>query len=241
MNHMKSIVFLSLAISLAFLSSCDKHDHDDHDHGHSKPEVSFLSPAALSVHNEGDTVWLRVVMKSEEDLHDYSIDVKNLKTGAIVYNYEGHSHKKELTTALYFIPEVTEDANMQLRVTNKDHDGNLLQQKSIDFTVKNVSNTIKPTIQLVTPTTGASFSNGSVMRIQGAFNHTSFLKEASIVVKKNGSVELNYIPVLNDVKSFTFDTTYRIQTIGHSDYDLILTVKDFDNNITTRTQSYHVH
>ncbi|MCU0442486.1 MAG: hypothetical protein MUE96_08815 [Bacteroidia bacterium] len=241
---MKTINYLPLALLAASLtfSGCDEHDHDDdHNHEHKKPTVSFINPTEGATYNEGDTLWLRVNMKSEEDLHDYSLEVKNLTTGATEYTYGGHSHNKELTTALSYVPNVDATSVMQLIVINKDHDGNEQQRKAVNFTINNVSNTQIPKINLLSPTANSHFHNGSKMRIRGNFEHNSNLKEASIVLKKNGSVVLDYSPVLSSTKTYAFDTTHTINTSGHSDYDLVITVKDHDNNTNSRTMSFHVH
>jgi len=228
-----------LAILTAFtLNGCK---HDDHDHSDSKPAIRFISPAEGASYNEGDTLWLRVNMKSEEDLHDYSLEVKNITDGISEYLYNGHSHNKELTTALSFIPRVNANSTMQLVVINKDHDGKVQQQTLTTFTVNNVSNTQIPVINLISPTPTANFQNGSTMRIQGNFTHNNKLKEANILLKKDGVTVLNYTPIMGSVQLFSFDTLHRIQTTGHADYDLTITVKDMDNNNNSRTMSFHVH
>lgn len=241
---MKTINYFSLAllaVSLTF-SGCDDHDHDDdHKHGDKKPTVTFINPTEGATYNEGDTLWLRVNMKSEEDLHDYSLEIKNMTTGKTEYSYGGHSHNKELTTALSYVPNVDATSAMQLIVVNKDHDGNEQQRKAINFTVNNVSNTQIPKINMISPTATTNFVNGSRMRIYGNFEHNANLKEASIVLKKDGVTIIDYRPSLGSVKTHAFDTSHTIQTAGHSDYDLTISVKDHDNNANTRTMSFHVH
>jgi hypothetical protein len=241
---MKAINFFYsalLIVSLTF-SGCDDHEHDDdHNHGSKKPTVTFINPTEGATYNEGDTLWLRVNMKSEEDLHDYSLEVKNLATGNTEYTYGGHSHNKELTTALSFVPNVEATSAMQLIVVNKDHDGNEQQRKAINFIINNVSNTQLPKINMISPTATANFVNGSRMLIRGNFEHNSNLKEAAIVLKKDGVAIIDYKPLLGSVKTYAFDTSHTIQTAGHTDYDLTITVKDLDNNVNTRTMSFHVH
>ncbi|TAE86633.1 MAG: hypothetical protein EAY81_05345 [Bacteroidetes bacterium] len=240
MKTNKHILQALMITALFTLNGCKDHD-DDHKHGDKKPIVTFINPTEGATYNEGDTLWLRVNMKSEEDLHDYSLEVKNLTTGNTAYSYNGHSHNKELTTALSFIPRVNETSAMQFSVINKDHDGNIQQQQMVKFTVTNVSNADGPSINLLSPTSSSQFQNGSVMRIRGDFAHNSTLKEANITLRKDGSTIINYSPLVNGINTYSFDTSHKIQTTGHSDYDLVITVKDQNNNANTRTLSFHVH
>jgi hypothetical protein len=242
MKIAKYLPLAILSVSLTF-SACNDDDNDDDDqkHAHKKPKVTFINPTEGASFNEGDTIMLRVNMKSEDYLHDYSLEIKNMTTGNTEYSYGGHSHNKEVTTALSFIPNVDATSPMQLVVVNKDHDGNEQLRSAVNFTVNNVSNVQIPKINLISPTATAHFHNGSLMRIRGNFEHNANLKEASIVLKKDGVTLIDYKPTLGSVSTYAFDTAHTIQTSGHSDYDLTISVKDHNNNANSRTMSFHVH
>jgi len=238
---MKKLHALSLIVLSTIFVACEN-ENDEPAPAQEKTTVAFLSPTEGGVYNENDTLWIQVNLKSQEDLHDFSFEIKNLTNGTTDFSYSGHTHGNEINSKLPYIPIVNADSDMELWVRNKDHDGVLIVEKKVSFKVKNVSNTIKPVITINSPLSNADFHHNDMMDIKGIFSHNDLLQEVSIEVFRNNTSVMLYKPTLGAVKSHNFDTSHTINAAsGHVDYDVVFTAKDFDNNITTRTLNFHIH
>lgn len=135
-NYMKKTVSL-FALSLGvLLHSCDDHDHD---HGDAVPTITVISPTQDYVHQESDTLWIRVNFKSEAELENYEIRLLDSATSQSYFYYSGHSHNKELTTNLWTLPTVDTLSTFKLNIITKDHDGEQNNAKQITFKINNVN------------------------------------------------------------------------------------------------------
>lgn len=243
MKSNKHLLFFAavLALSLSTLQSCKDHDHDD-EHGELK--VSIVSPAEGTVHNESDTLWIKVNMSMEDgDIHDYSIVINNLTNNTTMYTYNGHSHNQTLNTNLWVLPVVDTTSNMQLVVKNMDHDGNT-KETSVKFTItNNVAN--GPEITITKPTGTEDLANGAMVDIEGLFKSNTALKSAKVVVTKEGDTapKFSYDLPVSGLTQYQLDTTWKIDTGGqmHNDFVFTFTATDNKDKSTTKTVNLHVH
>jgi hypothetical protein len=227
---------------ISVFSSCDKHDHD---HKHGTVTITKFSPADNQKFAETDTIWLRINLKSSEgDIHDYSIEVKNLNTNALVYNYQGHSHKNDLTTALWFIQSVDTNSNMELKVTTKDHDGNVGSQLVSNFTILNTSKFDDATINLISPNINSELENNSTNPLKIDVSHRLGLKSMSYNVKNEANNQIileKSFDNLNLVKNFSIDSVFDIKITDHTDISINVNATDSLDHKTFRSYSFHVH
>lgn len=242
---MKTTKFILTALlfvgAITTFQSCKDHD-DDHDDDHGVT-VNIVSPVEGNTYDEKDTLWLKVDFSSTEDIHDYSLTIKNLTKDTVVYFYGGHSHSTSLSTNLWYLPQVDANSNMQLIVENMDHDGNKKQ------TTRNfiMNNTIEngPEITITKPTGTETASNGTVVAIAGLLKSNNTLKSASIVVTKEGETapKFSYNLPVSGLKEYTMDTAYTINTGGqmHNDFVFTFTATDNNNKSSTKTVNLHVH
>ncbi|TAE89533.1 MAG: hypothetical protein EAY81_02180 [Bacteroidetes bacterium] len=223
------------------LQSCKDHDHDD-DHGELK--VSIVSPAEGTVHNESDTLWIKVNMSVEnDDLHDYSIVINNLTNNTTMYTYNGHSHSSTLNTNLWVLPVVEANSNMQLIVKNMDHDGNT-KETSVKFTINN-NVASAPEITITKPTGNEDLANGAMVDIEGLFKSNTALKSAKVVITKEGDTapKFSYDIPVSGLTQYQLDTTWKIDTGGqmHNDFVFTFTATDNNDKSSTKTVNLHVH
>lgn len=224
---------LSILLLAACLMACKK-DHTVN----IAPEVTFRSPAEGMVLDEHDTVWVRLDITSQEDLHEYVIAVKNLSENKDAFEYNGHSDNRSVSANLYFIPNVGEDADMEMTVTTLDHNNNR-SSKSMKFRIKNTVLEARPQITIVTPDQ-AYYNNHALLHIKGNVAHSLDLSSVHIMLTRNDSTVIDYTPVVTGT-NYAFDTTYQLDVTGHSDFTLTVTAKDVNAQADTRTFSFFVH
>lgn len=237
-NNKINLVAVFILAAIFFLSSCKKDDHV-HDNDHAEPTITFQSPTQGARLSESDTLWLRVNISSEDDLHDYIIEVTKVADGLSVYKYDGHSHNKSVTTNLYFMPNVSADTEMKLLVKTLDHNGKATE-KSITFTVLNTQDAVKPVINILSPTSGMA-NNGQTISIKGNITHDKNLKSARIWLTQNNTTVMDYTKSDIASNTFAFDTTHVINATTHSDYVLTIIGTDMNDVEASKTFSFNVH
>lgn len=243
MKPIRSILFFAslLTLSLGTLQSCKDHNHGDE---HPEVKVSIISPAEGIVHNESDTLWIKVNMSVEEgSIHDYTITINNLTNNTTMYTYNGHGHNSTLNTNLWVMPAVEANSNMQLIVKNLTHDGNQ-KETSVKFTINNnIAN--GPEITVTKPTGSESLINGAVIDIEGLMKSNTTLKSAKVVVTKDGetSPKFTYDLPVTGLTQYQIDTVWKIDTGGkmHNDFVFTFTATDNNNKGSTKTVNLHVH
>jgi hypothetical protein len=229
-------IFLLLVIASSFMAC--KEDEAASIHSH-EPSVSFISPQQGASYKESDTLWIKLKITSEDDLHEYLIQVRDIVENKMVYTYEGHSHGKSVDVNLFMIPNVNQNANMELIVTTLDHNSNK-SVKRVSFKVLNDVVAEKPEIVLLSPNK-SMFDVGDTVAINGYITHTSAIKTAQILVSKNGNNVFEFIPAITQLDSIWFDTFYVIEPTTHSSFDLTIVATDEFENTGVKTHAFHVH
>lgn len=235
LNNIKTTAtFILVATISLFLNSC-KDEHDDH----AKPTIAIQSPAQGVQLNESDTLWIRVNISSEDDIHDYSIEVTKVLDGSSVYKYNGHSHNTSVNTNLYFMPDVTANTEMKLTVKTLDHNGDTYEQ-SVTFTVVDNVQPSKAEITILSPNSSMA-TNGQPLNIKGNINHDKNIKSARILLTENEVTVFDYIKTNINMSTYAFDTSYLINTTTHSDYVLTISATDINDVQSSKTFNFHVH
>ena len=184
-------------------------------------------------------MWIRVGITSDDDLHEYLVQVRDIVADKIVYTYEGHSHDKSADINVYMLPDVAADTEMELIVTTLDHNSNK-SSKSISFKVIDTVKPGKPAITLLSPDAGM-YDDGEQLPIKGFVTHTRNLKSVSIRLMQNNVQVFAFQPALNRPDSAGFDTVYTISSPAYSDFELVITATDVDDNSAVKTHAFHVH
>lgn len=233
---MKRIIGLIFLIATA-LSSCKK-EETVATQAH-EPNIVFLSPASLQQVNENDTLWIRIGITSEDDLHEYLVQVRDIAADRIVYAYEGHSHNKTADINVYMLPDVAMDTEMELIVTTLDHNSNK-SSKSISFKIIDTVKPAKPVITLLSPI-GVMYDDGAQLPVKGFVTHTKTLKSVVVKLMQNNVQVFFFQPLLSKPDSVGFDTALTINSPAYSDFELVITATDTDNNSSVKTHAFHVH
>jgi len=234
-KSIKSIAAVTLVATISlFLNSC-KDEHDKH----AKPTIAIQSPAQGVQVNESDTLWIRVNISSEDDIHDYSIEVTKVLDGSSVYKYDGHSHSTSVNTNLYFMPDVAANTDMKLTVKTLDHNGDSYEQ-SVTFTVVDNVQPSKAEITILSPNSSMA-TNGLPLSIKGNISHDKNIASARILLTQNEVTVFDYLKTNINTSTYAFDTSYMINATTHSDYVLTISATDVDNISSSKTFNFHVH
>lgn len=234
--HMKNKIPLFLLIAFALVSCKKEEAATAQEH---EPVVTFLSPLPMQLYNEQDTLWLRLNLTSEDDLHEYLVQVRDVVADKIVYSYEGHSHDKSASVNLYMMPDVSMDTEMELIVTTLDHNSNK-SVKSISFKIKDTVKEGKPVITILSPA-ATMYNNGEQIKISGYVTHYKTLKTVHVQLMQNNEPVLSFQPLWANADSVGFDTSYIIHSPAYSDFELVVTATDEEEHAAVKTYSFHVH
>jgi uncharacterized protein YpuA (DUF1002 family) len=63
------------------------------------------------------------ITASSEDIHEYTITIKNETSGAIEFTKTEHSHSKSISFSESWINDVSDHSDMMLTIEAEDHDG----------------------------------------------------------------------------------------------------------------------
>ncbi len=231
-NTISTLLFLAIGT----LYACKKQDAQDSNHS---SQFHIFSPAEGQAFNEYDTVWVKYNISSVDDLHEYQIVINNISESKNVLTYDGHSHDKTASGELYFIPEVSADAMMELNIITLDHNSNR-SEKKVAFLIKNITDTIAPVITLLSPNT-AMYNNGSSVSIKGHIDHVVPLNNARISMTRNGISVFDFEPSVKGKKSYAFDTIYPISITEQANFSLVVSASDENKRTGARRFDFHVH
>lgn len=107
--------FLFLALAAVVLWACSKD---------SKPTVSITAPTdGATIMSSDSLVNIKATIADEDQLHEYSVTLKNTTANAEVFSYSGHSHASTLEIDTTILVKVTTHSDMELTVTASNHGG----------------------------------------------------------------------------------------------------------------------
>jgi hypothetical protein len=98
-------------------------------------EIKIEEPTAGAVFHGGETVHIHANVKSDIQLHGYTLKLTDRETGTLLYEHEEHAHGKELTAHGSWANRVTATTEARLEVAVIiDHDGNT-KNATVDITL----------------------------------------------------------------------------------------------------------
>lgn len=230
--RIQSAVFLAVTLLLG----CIK---DNQSIGLTDTSIDIISPINNQELYESDTARIQVYIVSDDDIHDYQIEVINTEDSSMVYSYEGHSHSKEAKVNLYFLPGVLKYTQMKLIVQAMNHNGSIAE-KSVTFSVINNIIEPQPQITILSPYKDL-FADGETLNIKGVIEHTKNLKSARIWITKENNLVFNYLTTIKNTTTHNFDTIYGIRTKVHAHYLLNVSATDVIGVSSLKTYDFHVH
>ncbi len=225
------LLFLSLMLTQI---ACNK----DEATTESQVKVTFTNPTNAAIYKESDTLWVTVQLSSDEGLHDFIVQLKNLTETTTAYTYNGHSHENNATVTFYYLPNINADAQMELSVLTLDHNG-VQKKDAIVFTILNNVLARKPMINILSPT-NFSFVNGDTVKISAAVHHNLDLAKAELVFKANGHPLFTLQPDITGTSAI-FDTAYIIQINSMTDFEITLSATDIHGEYAIVKEGFHVH
>ncbi|MCP4440533.1 MAG: hypothetical protein GY810_16430 [Aureispira sp.] len=110
---MRSFLLLSIAI-LGFWA-CTKE---------SKPTVTITSPTNGSTMMSGDSLLtIKGTVADEDQLHEYTISLKNTTANTEVFTHSGHSHTTSINIDTTIVLKVSEHSEFELSIMASNHGG----------------------------------------------------------------------------------------------------------------------
>lgn len=205
-------------------------------------KARFITPLQGATYNENDTLWLKVDMSADDVIHDYQLTLKNLTENTLVYEYNGHSHNNNTSTALWTFPKVNQHSLMELTLTRMSHDGVVTVSK-VSFHVNDVSSDNGPDVYISKPLGNETYADGNRVQVSGDISSLYEMQNAFIKVLRNNDTIPQFYAVLpvNNLKQANFDTSFVIQTGGQSHSTFIITVGATNQNGKSNSKSISLH
>lgn len=236
---MNKNVFYTLLIIISFLfilQACKK----DNLTKYQAPVVEFISPVHAQEYQESDTLWVRLNLSSQDDLHEFTVKIQNVTENKEAFTYNGHSHNRTADLNLFFMPNVNEDADMKLTVIMFDHNGNQ-SSNNIMFKIKNTIVATRPEITIYSPNQ-AEYHDGNLVQLSGLVKHIDDLKTVSITLVREGIIEMDLAPeIKKGVKKFDFDTSVVVTSSSHAQYMLVVHATGENGFSERKTTYFDVH
>jgi hypothetical protein len=112
---MKSNILVLLSLALLSFTSFDQ----------DKIKIQIIKPVEKWVHQPLDTIWIEAFVRSNEQLHNISIEVLNLNDSMVLYNKNIHTHANSAYVKEFFINPLIEKKGLRLTIKTNDHDGKI--------------------------------------------------------------------------------------------------------------------
>jgi hypothetical protein len=120
---MKSNILVLLSLALLSFTSFDQ----------DKIKIQIIKPVEKWVHQPLDTIWIEAFVRSNEQLHNISIEVLNLNDSMVLYNKNIHTHANSAYVKEFFINPLIEKKGLRLTIKTNDHDGKITASEWLNF------------------------------------------------------------------------------------------------------------
>jgi hypothetical protein len=120
---MKSNILVLLSLALLGFTSFDQ----------DKIKIQIIKPVEKWVHQPLDTIWIEAFVRSNEQLHNISIEVLNLNDSMVLYNKNIHTHANSAYVKEFFINPLIEKKGLRLTIKTNDHDGKITASEWLNF------------------------------------------------------------------------------------------------------------
>lgn len=220
-----------LGFGLLLVASCGNNDKV-------KPTLTVSSPADNFVVESGSAFDLILQAYDNKDLSQFKIEIHN--------DYNGHSHKSTYTpfsktiienitgteiqkTINIAIPDTAGAGPYHMTIQAVDMMGNLSELVVRSFKIKNLNDTIQPTLNVTAPLAGTSFAKGASIQLTGTINDNLELQKLDYYIVKEGSdnklFEASEI-FTGTAQSFNLSIPLTASTFASGEYELIIVVYD---------------
>jgi mannitol-specific phosphotransferase system IIBC component len=118
MKTFKNIAIITLVSFVSFSTiSCKKKKENE-------ITIELTSKVEGEKFSKDEKVSIKgTITASREDIHEYTITIKNTTTGATEFSKKEHSHSKSITFDESWVNNVTEHSDLVLTIEAEDHDG----------------------------------------------------------------------------------------------------------------------
>lgn len=113
------IIIALLGICLLTIVACEKATNQDL----SKPTVHIHKPIEGATYQSGDTLWMKVHFEDADQLHDFSVKVRNTTANTEEFSRDGHSHDTSYEAEVYTILQTTAHSDFELEAIVSNHNG----------------------------------------------------------------------------------------------------------------------
>lgn len=126
-------VYLSsmVAIMLVMLWGCQKENEPQFDLA--APSINIVQPIADENYSAGQEVLLYVEFSENQELHDYSIVIRNADRSFTKTIVEGHSHNRIYVVDTNFVLPENHNQTYTITVKATDHNENLASEQILLF------------------------------------------------------------------------------------------------------------
>jgi hypothetical protein len=129
---MKNIVItIVMGVFLVGLMSCER-DRDEPKL--SEPTAHIHTPMDGGTYQAGDTIPIQIHFEDADELHEFSVKVRNQTTNIEEFSRDGHSHNNFYEANTFVILSPTTTTNFELEAMVSNHNG-LMTTETISFAV----------------------------------------------------------------------------------------------------------
>lgn len=130
MKSFNKYLFTALSLGLVLSSSCNKDSQNEPSNPEAK--IILVSPEEGQVFGMGDMIVIKGSIEAPDELHGYSITLRDLDEDKVMYQKNEHAHGKVLHFEESYMntDEHTAAHDVEVEVIGiLDHDGNIISQK----------------------------------------------------------------------------------------------------------------
>lgn len=241
----KKISFIGiLAISLFSCTKADK----------SKPELDLLSPADNDVVIAGTVAKVKFHASDNNELSQVYINIHD--------SFNGHGHTKSTITPFkitvvenlvgtevdkeidILIPDTAAAGPYHLEISVVDAKANLSKTIYRNFFIKNLIDTISPTLTLINPIEGASFNAGSQINLKGDASDDQTLLKLEYTITRVGSdnkLVSASIPFSTSSEVFDENITLNTTQFVSGNYEMICVLYDKTYNTSFKKVTFKIN
>lgn len=186
---MKNAFSILILLALGFYS-CSKADK-------TKPYLEVFSPSENDVLVAGQSYKVKFYASDDNALSQVYINIHD--------SFNGHGHAKSTITPFkiikvenleglevtkeieFFIPDTAAAGPYHIEMSVVDAKANLSETVFINFFIKNLIDTVSPSLNVVNPIEGAAFNSGASINLKGDANDDQTLFKLEYTITRAGS------------------------------------------------------
>ncbi len=226
--NLKYAAMLAASVSL-FLTSCG---NDDDENVNPADEIVITTPKDGDIVNAGQTVAITGTITGKEELHGYTIFVRQKADNKVLFTKEIHDHSANITiNETWAVDTVAKYKELELEVlATLDHDGNTMSKKVAlhalpagehNFAIMTITS---PTANQIVQGSSTLNITGSIIGITTIHGYTYKIHpqgDTATLFKKDVHIHEKNITIAENwaVPAVTATTGYELEVIGKLDHD----------------------